>query len=633
MERRQDRNNQAIRIPVSIVVQAEGAGENKESTLIFFSQNLSMTGIYLESETLLPDDQVKEGEVTNLLFYLPSGGGTAVGARARVVRREQIRSFKGEAVHAIALEFIEIDQNDREKLRLFISEYETELENAVLAEPPDKSQEEITDPTTVVQPLKDSVTATVLFEPLGVEDYRQLYKVVRDIWGNLAQKKDVNITPLQLQMLEHLEQLNANDKRLLHELTSDDHPDLRRRILANLFFLRVKLSLETQQLLSVFEKHEPSEFSRQYLGNYFTSVCYEADQCNEAAHLVGQRLVTEENWDDFKRLNSLRSELDKVLTKLRTTLEPFAIFVPESAEAPQQTRVIQPLKFEDCLRDIAEIIPDPEEEKDEFPNGASGEDIRRLWDIIFALKDDKLKTPMVRALATRRLVRHDYLKSRELGEEVVNCRNEVTELFRNDAKLVKEMVAELMPLTRAYPQERETITLCIRLLEGLSFQFGKLVRMIPRRLLSTEEVETVRFRATTFRQKRGATLKAITAFSRKYLLKVAAAASVIFALTYQTTVHIRQQDKPVPIKLIDNLEVQSAFLEPSGCITLTVRQQQWLDQSPQKQQAYLSTLSRLIQNEGGKRFKLLDDKDTLLGVGLNDASGAAFSTLLTTNLK
>src|SRR5262245_48768640 len=94
----------ALRIPVSLVVQIAG----KESSMLFFAQNLSMTGIYLESKTKLPADQIKVQDKMNILFYLPkpatSGpkstdsaaetSGEMIGAKARVVRRQELQNAR-----------------------------------------------------------------------------------------------------------------------------------------------------------------------------------------------------------------------------------------------------------------------------------------------------------------------------------------------------------------------------------------------------------------------------------------------------------------------------------------------------------------------------------------------------------
>jgi hypothetical protein len=556
----------AIRIPVSIVVQT--AAEKGEVSHFLFSQNISMTGMYLESEKRLPADTIKLGESTTLIFYLPSARGEAIQVNSKIVRFEQIKGPKGQPVDAVAVEFLELDPQHREQLRLFISEYEIALENSISAE--DEKEEEITDPKTVVQPLKDPKNNHELFQPLGIDDYKQLYQRVKEIEADLAAKKETPILPLQLLLIEVLEQMSNEERQLLdslHRVTDPLVASLQDKTFLNLFFLRIKLLLE-MRLLKALTQGPLDDYARQYLGNYYTSVCFEADQINEIANLVSQRLVSQENWQAFKQLNDNRAELDAVLQHLRSVLEPYAIFTVETEEEGEAK--LPSLSLEECRKDVQEIIPDLEEEKDDFQNGANGDEMRRLWDTIFSLKDEPLKDQLVNGLAVRRKVRFSLLKCRALGEEIINHRTEITVRFRAEAKLIKECVTELMNAAKTYPQQSELIVLMIRLLEALSFEFGKLIRTIPRRLLTTEEIDSVRYRTSTFRKRR-MPIVALQNFSKRYAVKMLFVVVLIYTSIYHVNILRKIHKRTIPLQLIDTLSVKQALMDSQGCLFVTIQ--------------------------------------------------------------
>src|SRR5262249_395516 len=153
---------------------------------------------------------------------------------------EQVRSFKRDMVHALALEFIELEASDREQLRLFISQYETELANTLLTDEPGSKDVEITDPQTIMAALKRS-DENVLFEPLTLDDYRRFYLSSEEIEKILAEKQNAPISPLQLLLMESLEKLSADERQWVDQLLHLVEPELIDKVMLNLFFMRIKL--------------------------------------------------------------------------------------------------------------------------------------------------------------------------------------------------------------------------------------------------------------------------------------------------------------------------------------------------------------------------------------------------------
>ena len=604
----QEKRDDSLRIPVSIAVEA-GDGDDQ---VFLFSKNVSMTGMYLEADTLLPEEQGSVDQILNILFYLPTGSGSTLAAKARVVRREQITKHNGEAAHGIAVEFIDIDPADRERLRLFISDYETELEQTILTEEIARGEDEVTDPETILE----SMTGRLLIEPLLVDDYKYFFEKVEAIEVDLKNKREVDLTPMQLLMLDIINSFTLLERRQLRELVKIEAPDLKQKIFLNLLLLRLKVMTESHLLKGALEKENPQEDAREFLTNYYTSTCFEVEQCIEAAHLVSQKLVGEENWDEFKSLNVLQNELDKSLKHLGTVLEPYNILPSEPIAQEIKESAIEVISLEESISDIEDIIPDPDEEADPFNDGATGEEVLKLWNTIFGLNDTEVKKQLVRALALRRKVRYTYLQCRELDEEIVHYRDEITEIFRDDAKLIRETINTLTQIQPEAQDERDCIGGVVRLLERLAYYFGQLVRTIPYRMLSTAEVDTVRYRRTTFRRRSKSKVHRLKLLSLKYAPAIALAITLIFTAGFHGIRNLGRYDKVVPIRLVEDLPVLRAFRNDK-CLFVVVDQSNWRKLSDSQKAKRVSTLLRIAREEHANRFKLLDQKNALLAVSFD----------------
>ncbi len=619
------KTDDSIRIPASIAVQT---GEH-ETSCLFFTQNISMTGMYLESESLLPEEQIRVGDEIKVFFYLPSGKGTALAAKAKVVRREQLTNINGESVHAIAITFVDMESGDRENLRLFIADYETELENAVLSDLSDKETEEPTDPETILATLADQA-GELVFETTTIDDYKELYCRVEEIDQKLDRGKKASIAPMELLLIEVIEKFRPQERQQLDHLIGIRKPNLKEKIYLNLFFLRIKLLTEYALLNSALERVEIGGKEKRALSAYLTSACYEADLSNEAAHLVGQKLISEENWRDFKLVNALRRALDQAIQQLQQLLQSHQIVAGDALEL-EKSQVITRLNLEECLAEVKDIIPDPEEEKDDFPSGATGNDIRELWDKIFSVSEGEIKEKLFFAFALRRKVRHSYLQCRDLGESIINHRAEVTAIFREDTKMIKETVAKLMAMNVEMPNtpQAESADLITRLLEALALEFGKLVRTIPRRMLTTEEVDTVRFRHTTFRRHQPSKLDTLRRFSRAHGVWVSMTLMLLITLLYHMVNYYHARDQVLPIRLVGTLKVDHAFKVGNDCLYVTVQKKAWQRLLAKKRQSVLNRMAKIAHDESVERFKLIDEKNNLLALSFIDHEGKTFITHLT----
>jgi hypothetical protein len=195
--------------------------------------------------------------------------------------------------------------------------------------------------------------------------------------------------------------------------------------------------------------------------------------------------------------------------------------------------------------------------------------------------------------------------------------------------LVKETVAALAPLLAGHQQEREAIELLIRLLEALAFQFGKLVRTIPTRLLTTTEVESMRYRSSAFRRRRG-TIAAIRRFTRRYGARAVLAATLLATAYYHMHAFRQRAERHVPLKLIENLPVLSARLDARRLLHLVIRGEEWRRISYEEQRARLLKLMAAAQDERGRGFKVTDEQGVLLAVTLFDSRDRPYNTLLVT---
>ncbi len=108
-------NRKAVRVPVRLTVVLKET--TFDGSLYFFSKNLSVNGIFLESDMLL-----QENVIVHIEFLLPaddSHEAEQVKAVGRVVRVEDRRELG--VVPGLGVEFLELEPHCSEALERFIT--------------------------------------------------------------------------------------------------------------------------------------------------------------------------------------------------------------------------------------------------------------------------------------------------------------------------------------------------------------------------------------------------------------------------------------------------------------------------------------------------------------------------------
>ena len=491
-----------LRIPASLAVKACNQG------LLFFTKNISMTGMFMEGEGLLADHELKIGDTQPFEFFLPSEGDQAIEVQGKVVRREKVDGALGSQVHAIAIEYVDLNALTLQQIRLFISSYEDELDSSLLSHTP-AGRDEITDPEGGVDfetvdsfELKSYESHAIhALEVMSLEQCYDLCAQALNIDKQLARQENVDIQPEQLLVMEALEQIADDEHEQLSELLSKPKLDLKQRTFLKLLLMKIKLISEKRVFQTRFQEKFPNDHEQYMLSEYHTAVGNELAQLIEAANLVGQRMITEECWDEFRSINSLRGGLNVVAEDMMRNLQRLIPVISHDLSLGDDD-AIEHISVEECVGDVESIIPDPNDEVDSFESGLQGDDIVQLWEGITSLPPSVARDKLIYCLAVRHKVRHDYYACIGLASELRQHREEVISLYRDDARYIVEASAVL----RAIEKEGEPVEPLARslrkYLEALSVQFGLVMKTIPDQRLTTEEIEVVRYRRKTFRRKK-----------------------------------------------------------------------------------------------------------------------------------
>jgi hypothetical protein len=122
---------------------------------------------------------------------------------------------------------------------------------------------------------------------------------------------------------------------------------------------------------------------------------------------------------------------------------------------------------------------------------------------------------------------------------------------------------------------------------------------------------------------------ALQNFSKRYAVKMLFVVVLIYTSIYHVNILRKIHKRTIPLQLIDTLSVKQALMDSQGCLFVTIQREQWLELKDEYKRQRLKSLDKITHDENGKRFKLYDEKGTLLALSFQRDHKENFLTYMT----